>query len=349
MVASRELLLTIASIIVGLAAGALVLAAGGANPLKGIYVLLTSFTYYPEILLVGASVTMLTGLAFAIPLRVGFFNIGGEGQLYAGAITALIVSLAIPYTPLPGLLAGFMAGAFLGFVAGFLRVRLGVNEVLSTIMLNWAVYWAATYLVIDVLADPVYPHLTKQVPETARIPWIPPGLMGPLSQILPGGMPTIPFISLLVAIIVWAVMYFTVPGLRYRFVGANEYAALSRGVNVDIVKLASMAVAGGLAGIAGALLLLGYSYRIDTGLSGLAGYGFEGIGAALIGRNHPLGVVAASVFLGELAAGSERIQVEANVPAELAEVVSGAIIFVLAALSGLKYVAPRLLGVRAEG
>lgn len=349
MVASRELLLTITSILMGLAAGALVLAAGGADPFKGVYVLLTSFTYYPEILLVGASVTMLTGLAFAIPLRVGFFNIGGEGQLYAGAITALIVSLTIPYTPFPALFAGFIAGAFLGFVAGFLRVRLGVNEVLSTIMLNWAVYWTATYLVIDILADPIYPHLTRQVPEAARIPWIPQQLLGPLSQALPGGMPTIPFISLVVVLLVWAVMYFTVPGLRYRFVGANEYAALSRGVNIDFVKLTSMAVAGGLAGLAGALLLLGYSYRIDTGLSGLAGYGFEGIGAALIGRNHPLGVVAASIFLGELAAGSERIQVEANVPAELAEVVSGAIIFVLAALSGLRYVAPRLLGVRAEG
>ncbi|MCE4612142.1 MAG: ABC transporter permease [Desulfurococcales archaeon] len=349
MAASRELLLTLASILVGLAAGALVLAAGGADPLKGIYVLLTSFTYYPEILLVGASITMLTGLAFAIPLRVGFFNIGGEGQLYAGAIVSLMVSLVAPYTPFPGLLAGFTAGAILGFIAGFLRVRLGVNEVLSTIMLNWAIYWTSTYLVIDVLADPIYPHLTRQVPEAARIPWIPSSLLGPLSEVLPGGVPIIPFISIAVALAAWAAMYLTVPGLRYRFVGANEYAALSRGVNVDYVKLASMTVAGGLSGLAGALLILGYSYRVDTGLSGLAGYGFEGIGAALIGRNHPLGIIAASVFLGELAAGSERIQVEANVPAELAEVVSGAIIFVLAALSGLKYVAPRLLGVKSEG
>ncbi len=348
MAASREAFLVVASLAAGLAVGGVALAFGGANPVSGVYVLLTGFTYYPEILVVSASILTLTGLAFAIPLRMGFFNIGGEGQLYAGALAALVVALNAPYTPLPALVAGLAAGGLLGVIVGLLRVKLNVNEVLSTIMLNWALYWFTSYTVITRLSDPVYPHLTREVPEPARIPWIPSSALGPLSDFLPRGLPTIPLISAAVAVAAWFFMYRTLPGLRYRFAGSNEYAARSRGVNVDLIRILSMAAAGCLAGLAGALLVLGHSYRIDTGLSGLSGYGFEGIGAALIGRNHPLGVAAASIFFGGLYAGSERIQVEAMVPAELASIVTGVIIFVVAALSGLRYIAPRLLGAARE-
>jgi simple sugar transport system permease protein len=347
--ALREAGLVALSVAAGLAVGGAMLAAGGANPLRGLYSMLTGLTYYPEIFVVKSSVLVLTALAFAIPLRVGFFNIGGEGQLYAGAGAALVVAMAVPYTPLPALVAAAAAGAALGGLAGALRVKLGVNEVLSTIMLNWVVYWSLAYLVIAELSDPVYPHLTREVPEGARLPAVPPEALGPLGDYFRGGLPSIPFVSVAVAAAAWWFMYRTLPGLRYRFAGANEYAAASRGVNVDAVKIASMVAAGALAGLAGGLLMVGYSYRLDTGLSGVAGYGFEGIGAALIGRNHPLGIVAASMFIGDLAAGSERVQVEVRVPAELADVVNGTIIFVVAALSGLRYVAPRLLGVRAEG
>ncbi len=333
-----EVALILAAVAAGLSAGALMLALGGANPVEGIFSMLTSFAYYTEIFAVKSSILVLTALAFAIPLRVGFFNIGAEGQLYAGAAAALITSLALPYTPLPSLLAAAAAGGLLGLAAGYLRVRWGVNEVLSTIMINWAVFWSFRYLVVEHLSDPIYPHLTLEVPPGARIPWIPPSyLPGPLSEALPRGLPLITLLSLAVAATVWAFMYKTTPGLRYRFAGSNEYAARSRGVNVETVKLAAMAAAGSLAGIGGAMLILGHSYRVDAGLSGLFGYGFEGIGVALIGRNHPIGIVASSIFIGDLAAGSERIQVVAMIPAELASVVNGTIIFVVAALAGLKY------------
>ncbi|GBF09953.1 ABC transporter, permease protein [Aeropyrum pernix] len=330
--------LTLAAVALGLAAGAIVLALGGADPLRGVADILLSFIYYPEIFLVRSSILVMTALAFAIPLRMGFFNIGAEGQLYAGAAAALVAALALPHTPLPALVAAAVAGGLMGLFAGLLRVKLNINEVLSTIMLNWIAFWSLRYIVVEYLADPVYSHLTLEVPLEARIPWIPSELLPPpLKEHLRSGFPMIVFVSLVTALTAWAIIYKTVPGLRYRFAGANEYAAASRGVAVERVKLASMAAAGVLAGLGGALLILGHSYRIDSTLSGLFGYGFEGIGVALIGRNNPLGIVAASLFVGDLASGSERIQVTARIPAELADVVNGSIIFTVAALSGLRY------------
>lgn len=323
-----------AAVAAGLAFAGIVLLASGVDPVSSIVVLATSFTYYPDIFMVKASIYMLTGLAFSIPLRAGFFNIGAEGQLYAGALASLAASL---YTgnPLAGLAAGAALGSLAGLVPGVLRVRAGVNEVVTTIMVNWIVYWSGLYLVVAVLADPVYPHLTREVPESARIPWV-------------MGVPGILAASTAISLAAHAFLYHTAPGLRFRVMGSNVEAARVRGSRIGAVRVASMAVAGGLAGLAGALLLQGHSYRIDSLLSGLRNYGFEGIGAALIGRNHPLGIAGASLVLAGLSTGSERIQITHGIPPELAEVVVGVIIVVLAAPEALRTAYSRLSGGRGS-
>ena len=247
-----------------------------------------------------------------------------------GALASLTTSL---YTgsPLLGLAAGILAGAILGFIPGVLRVRLGVNEVLSTIMLNWIVYWASLYAVITLLSDPIYPHLTRQMPQAARIPWV-------------SGIPGILPISLLVAVAAYVFLYHTIPGLQFRVLGSNVDAARIRGVRIDRVRLLSMTIAGGIAGLAGALLVQGHSYRVDSLLSTLRNYGFEGIGVALIGRNHPLGIIGASLVLADLSAGSERIQISHGVPPEMAEMIVGVIVLVLAAPEAFRIMSTRILG-----
>jgi len=322
------------SVAVGLAVGGATVALYGGDPLRSIVILVTGIRYYPDIALVAMSVLILTGLAFAIPLRVGLFNIGAEGLVILGALIAVVLGSRIP-SPLPPLIAAPLAGAAVGALVALLRLKLNVNEVLSTIMINWIIYWTALYAVAKPLADPQYPNRTVRVLEEAALPRWPQERVEILGfTIYPETVPSILFISLAVAVAAWLATFYSLPGLRYRFVGANEAAARLRGTSVDLVKLLSMAVAGGLSGLAGALLVLGHVGYIDVVLSSVTGYGFEGIGVALVGKNHPLGIAVSSLFFSSLRSGSAWLQIDQGVPDKVADMVNGAIVFAIAALAG---------------
>ena len=322
------------SVAAGLAVGGVTVALYGGDPLRSLAILVTGIQYYPDIALAAMSVLVLTGLAFAIPLRVGLFNIGAEGLVILGAVVAVVLGSRIP-SPLPPLLIAPLLGALVGLLVAVLRLRLNVNEVLSTIMINWTIYWVTLYLVAKPLADPQYPNRTVRILEGASLPRWPSSQMEVLGiTIYPGTVPSILLISVAVAAAAWLAMFYTLPGLRYRFVGANEAAARLRGTSVAAVKLAAMAVAGALAALAGALLVLGYTGSIDVVLSSVTGYGFEGIGVALVGKNHPLGIVVSSLFFSSLRSGSAWLQIDQGVPDKVADMVNGAIVFAIAALSG---------------
>ena len=326
------------SIILGMAAGAVVVWLYGADPINSLYVLLTGFLYYPDLVLVNASVLMLTALAFAIPLRVGFFNIGAEGGVIMGAVIAVSVAV-FTGSSFAAMLASVVAGAILGGIVAFLRLKLSVNEVLSTIMFNWIIYWVGLYIVTAILADPLYPQRSVRVPEEAMLPrWPSQEVTIAGYTIYPGTLPSILLISLATTAVTWIVMYYTLPGLRYRFVGSNEQAALIRGTRVDLVKALSLTVAGALAGLAGSLIVLGFSGSVDVTLGGVRNYGFDGIGVALVGKNHPLGIIAASMFFSDLRSGSAWLQIAEGVPPELAEMVNGVIVYSIAALAGIHYI-----------
>lgn len=326
------------SIALGLAAGASVVWLYGADPLNSLYIILTGFLYYPDLVLVNASVLILTALAFAIPLRVGFFNIGAEGGVMMGAIIAVSVA-ASTGSALAAMAAAVAAGALLGGIVALLRLKLGVNEVLSTIMFNWIIYWVSLYIVTAVLADPLYPQRSVRIPEDAMLPrWPSDEVTIAGYTIYPGTLPSILLISLATAVAAWIVIYYTLPGLRYRFVGSNEQAALMRGTRIGLVKALSLTVAGALAGLAGSLLVLGFSGSVDVTLGGVRNYGFDGIGVALVGKNHPLGIIAASLFFSDLRSGSSWLQIAEGVPPELAEMVNGVIVYSIAALAGIHYI-----------
>ncbi|MCE4603676.1 MAG: ABC transporter permease [Aeropyrum sp.] len=316
------------AIAAGVAVSLVVFAIAGIPPLGGLKTLLFSFGVYPEIVFVRASVLILTGLAFAIPLRVGLFNIGAEGILYAGAITSLVVALTLGGIAVP-MAASVIVGITVGLIVGILKEKAGINEVVSTIMINWIIYWSSLYIVTALLADPTYPQLTREIPSSSRIGSV---------ELAGYSVPLILLISLATSIAIWMVMYYTYLGLSFRVAGSSEKAAVSRGVNVSRVRIASLAVAGGLSGLAGSLLLLGHAGAIDTLLSTLRGYGFEGIGVALVGGNHPLGVIAAGLFFADLVAGSETIQRIYDIPPEMADLVTGAMIVAIAAVRSMGYI-----------
>ncbi len=320
-ITSRATILSVVEVLVALAIGA-TLGVGvmwvlGADPVESLITMVTAFQAYENIVMSRMSILILTALAFAIPFKVGLFNIGAEGQLYIGAFIALVVGYTAN-TPILPLLAAALAGGLIGALAGVLRVYMNVNEVLSTIMLNWIAYWSILYLLVTRYTDPLFPHLSRSVkPEV---------MLGSIN-----GIPVMLIVSIAVALAVYLFLNYTVPGLMMRVAGSNEPAARIRGARVERLRVMSMMLGGMLAGLGGGLLIIGHTGSIDTLMGTVSNYGYEGIGVALIGRNNPLGIVLSSFLYADLQAGSLRLQQTQEVPPELALMVNGIIIIVLSA------------------
>jgi ABC-type uncharacterized transport system permease subunit len=278
---------------------------------------------------VEATPLILTGLSVAIGFRAGLFNIGAEGQLIVGAIFAGFVGftfIGIPtvvHLPL-AILAGFLGGAVWGFIPGFLRARTGAHEVIITIMLNQVALRLLDYLLRgDVFRRPGRTDpISKPVEDTAQLPH----LLGANLRIHAGII-----LALLMAWAVWWLLFRTTRGFEFRAVGANPNAARYAGVSVPATYIVVMSLAGALAGLAGASQLLGgvTLYSLTPGFAG--GLGFDAIALALVGRAHPLGIVAAAFMFGILRAGSTRMQAATSTPVDIIVVIQALVIVFIAA------------------
>ncbi|GMU09803.1 ABC transporter permease [Corallococcus caeni] len=253
-----------------------------------------------------AALLTLTGLSVAVAFKVGLFNIGAQGQMIWGALAAALVGA---HVSLPGvlhvplaLLAAAVAGAAWASIAGVLKLKRGVHEVISTIMLNWvAVSLVDNWLVIGPLRAVAEGASsitgTAEILPTAQLP----RLLGDSSR-LNLGFP----LALAAALGVWLWLSRTRSGYETRAVGLTPEAARAAGIPTLWRAGGAMALAGALAGLAGAVLVLGTEGRYPGSLG--APYGFDGIAIALIGNNHPLGAALAAVVFGVLRAGGTRMQ-----------------------------------------
>lgn len=253
-----------------------------------------------------AALLMLTGLAVAVAFAVGLFNIGAQGQMMLGALAAAVLGaqLTLPQSVhLPvAVLGAALAGALWALIPAALKLGRGVHEVISTIMLNWvAVSLVENWLVVGPLrAVAGGGHSisgTDQIQATAALP----RLLGESSR-LNLGFP----LALLAAVAVWFWLSRTRSGFETRAVGLGPEAARTAGISVGKRTVEAMALSGALAGLAGAVLVLGTEFKYPATLG--APYGFDGIAISLIGGNHPLGVAAAALFFGVLRAGGTRMQ-----------------------------------------
>jgi general nucleoside transport system permease protein len=253
-----------------------------------------------------ASLLLLTGLSVALGFSAGMFNIGAQGQMIVGAITAAIVGaqLGLPAAlhPVAALAAAAAAGGLYGLVPAVLKVRRGVHEVISTIMLNWiAVSLVENWLVVGPLRARSEGGTsisgTDQILATAELP----RLLGEASR-LHAGFP----LALALAIGVWLWLQRSRGGFEVRAVGLAQEAARTAGIPIARRICETMSFAGALAGLAGGVLVLGTEYKFPATLG--TPYGFDGIAIALIGQNHPLGVAASAIFFGVLRAGGTRMQ-----------------------------------------
>jgi len=267
---------------------------------------------------------LLCGLSVALGLRAGLFNIGAQGQMTMGALAAAAVGLVgasegrtlPPSVHIPlALCAGVAAGAGWGAIAGFLKAWRGVHEVITTIMLNFIGINIATYLVSHNLKDPHSANL-----QTSRM--APSALLQPL---VPHSNLTVGLIlAIVAAVAVTFLIARTSIGYTIRAVGSNSEAAEAAGISTQRTLILTMALSGGLAGLAGAIEAMGVHHRYVDGLAG--SYGYDGIAVALLGGAGGAGAIFSALFFGLLASGSDAMQALTSVPAPVSTVVQAIVI-----------------------
>ena len=268
-----------------------------------------------------------TGLAVAVGLRAGLFNIGAEGQLAAGGLGAALVGLALPagtsaLIAVPLCTVGALcAGGAVGFVPGALRARWGAHEVITTIMLNFIVLALLSWLISARLRVPETLHTSAihagALPRLAA--WWPP-FHGSAAN---GSMVIVLFAALLVNLY----LFRTRGGFELRAVGLQPDAAENSGINVGRTWIRALTISGALAGLGGINFVLGYEHYYEEGFA--TGAGFLGIAVALVGRSNPLGVVLAALFFATLSQGG--LAINALVPKQMVDALQGVVILAMAA------------------
>jgi len=275
--------------------------------------------------LVASTPYILAGLAVALGFRCGLFNIGAEGQFFIGALCSAWVGYTFTGLPwfihLPlALLAGALGGAFWAAIPGYLKATTGAHEVVNTIMMNWISFRLSDWLLTGPMKAPGYRPVTPQIEATAALPRLFPA---PLR--VHAGF----FLALAVAALVYWLLFKTTIGFEIRAVGANPDAARYAGINITLNFILAMVFSGALAGLAGASQVLGTDHWVGQGFS--AGYGFDAIALALLGKSHPLGVVLAALLFGTLRSGATRMQSLAGIPIDIISIIQGLVIIFVAA------------------
>lgn len=278
-----------------------------------------------------ATLLILTGLAVAVPYRAGLFNIGGEGQLYLGALAAVALGVQ-PWNalgPLHAVLcaaAGCLCGALWGGIAAGLKSRRGIHEVITTIMLNFIAFQAVNEMTLGVLNAGPGSSRTAMVADSARFPVM---YAQGAAQLTAGII-----VSIVLAMGLSWMLYRTWFGFHLRAVGENPTAAAYAGIAVPRIQWRAMLWGGGCAGLAGALQVTGIDYTLYTRFGG--GYGFDGIAVAFLGLCEPWATVPAALLIATLRAGDRTLQLDLNVPREMVFILEGLLIICIALFTRMR-------------
>jgi simple sugar transport system permease protein len=319
--------LPLLSILIALLIGALVILIDGGSPweayaalFRGAFGSQAAFQRTME----KSTPLIFSGLAVAFAFKGGLFNIGAQGQLLFGAVTAGIVGFAV--TGLPAiihaplaLLAGALAGAIYGAIPGALKRYRGAHEVITTIMLNYIAINLTDYLATGPFRDTTPGNIVARTPlieDSARIPVV-------------GGIPLGFVIALLTGLLVWWMLARTTIGFEISTVGRSPHAAQYAGIRVTAIVIITMALSGALAGMGGAVETLGIIGRYQPGFN--VGLGFDGITVALLGKTHPLGVIFSALLVGAMRGGAPQMQFSVGVRPDIIDMVLAIILFFVAA------------------
>ena len=329
---------TLISIVIGFVVGAILLSIAKINPLDAYKQLFNGVFGKPKFMvwcLIYAAPLIFTGLSVAFSFKTGVFNIGAEGQFVVGSLTACVLGIlikapAIIHVPLC-FIGAALAGGIWGAIVGVLKIKKGVNEVLSYIMFNWIAFYLSNFVVnLGIIHKDGGGEATKDIAETARI-------LAPKSIIAATGASAANYgfiLAIIFAVIVWFIINRTTLGFKLRAGGFSNTAAQYAGIDTGKSFLTAMAFSGALAGIGGAVQLMGMSGRISQ-FSGQEGYGFQGITVALIASSNPIACIFAGIFYGAMKYGGGKLSL-VNAPAEVVDIIMGIIILFIAISSLFK-------------
>ena len=289
-----------------------------ANFFKGIFGNLNGFCE----VFVKATPLIFTGLGCAVAFRTGFFNTGAEGQFYVGALTASMVALNVQGAAgiVLALAAGFLAGGVWALIAAVFKAKLGISEIIVTIMLNYIAINLVGIAVRTFLMDPA-----GSVPQSAKFDtsvWLP--------QLLPPTRLHAGFILALVSVaVVWFLLEKTTVGYEIKVVGFNKRAAACNGISVMKNIVISAFLSGGLAGMAGVVEVLAIQKKLLEGISSNCGY--TAVLIALMAGNHPVGVIVASVAMAAMQVGANTMQRQLGVPSAIVDILIGLVVLLILA------------------
>ena len=346
---ATALLIPLLALVVAFSLGALVMVLFGDDPVaayQGLYDGAYGSAKAWARTLLKTTPLILTGLAVAVAFKAGLFNIGAAGQFIMGTVCSVAVGIHFEGAPMllhlpAALLAGIAGGMVWGAIPGLLKVYTGAHEVITTIMLNyiaslfagWTVYAGGRQ---GQSPGPLWDPTARAISETpdvlasAQLP-----LLGNTRLDIHLGI----IIAPLVAFFIWWLIYRTTFGFEVRTVGRNTEASRYAGMYPRRTIVLSMALAGGLAGLAGAIETLGLNHKFAPEFGGSVG--FEGITVALLGQTHPLGVVLAAFLLGSLEGGASRMQFESGVAADIIDVIQALVLIFVAAPLIIRSLWPR--------
>jgi simple sugar transport system permease protein len=327
-----DALLPVFATLAALSVGALMLIVLGANPFEAFAALYDGAFGSANALadtVVKATPLLLIGLGICISFRGNVINIGGEGQMIIGALLATAIGLAFPEWPgalmIPvAMLAGFTGGAIWGGIPGALKAHFHVNEILSTIMMNAIAVQLMNYLLAGPMIDPVQAASASRIPQTARL-----SAEFDLWRLVPTRLHLGAIIAVVLAVLVYILLWRTTVGYRIRAVGLNPDASRYAGIDVKRQIVLALLLSGAFAGLAGAVQVYGVNHRMitdgsATGFTGSAG--FNGIVAALFGQLHPIGTIPAAFLFGALLVGANKLQRVMQVPSALIIALNGLVV-----------------------
>ncbi|RUT28458.1 ABC transporter permease [Paenibacillus zeisoli] len=344
-----SIVVPLVAIIFGLIVGAIIMLVGGYDPLlayQSLFEQVFGNLYDFGETLREITPLILTGLAVAFAFRAGLFNIGGEGQFIVGMTAATFVGIkvtglpSIIHAPL-ALIAGALCGGLWAAIAGYLKAKRGVNEVITTIMLNWTALYLGNYIVNSFLLPEGMDH-SEEIQPTASI-----SIQSLVNFFNDARMHWGMLLAVLASVFFYYFLWKSKQGYELRAVGFNPNAAEYAGMNVGRNVVKAMFISGVFAGLAGAVQVLGV-FHYQSIMSGSPGIGFDGIAVALIGMNHPFGILLGGSLFGILTYGSAGMSFGAGVPPELIRIVIGSIIFFIAAQGIVRWVLKPLYSKRKK-
>jgi ABC-type uncharacterized transport system permease subunit len=333
-VTAPEYLWPAAGLLASLLIVAPLVALAGAAPLDGYSTLLEASFGSPAgfgVMLQYSVPLILVGLGVALPLRVGLFNIGGEGQLVVGALAAVVVGVhfsavaGVPGSFVVPLAAAAVAGALMGAIAGALKAWRGINEIITTIMLNFIGLLFVQYWVTGPFKDPNLSYASSRPIDRDFA----------LERLAgDAGIPSSFFVALVVAVVVGIAVHYSRVGWRLHIGGLNPALAERQGANVPLMYFGALTAGGALAGIGGGAEALGNQLRVGEEFS--PGWGFDAIAVAILARGNMLAVVPYALFFGFLRNGADVLQTDLDVPGAIVVMLAGAPVIIVAAVIGFR-------------